>query len=76
MPVAAAEGHPGLTGVAGHLHGLKVAGGVGHLAEVGSGREAKGQSESVGVEGLERRDWRLAGGAGGPVCQVEEVEAR
>lgn len=60
-------------GVGGRLRGLKMAAGVGLLAEVGPGRAAKGQGESVGVEGLDRRDWSLAVEAGGPVCQVEEV---
>lgn len=79
MSVAAeVEDRPGLMGAVavGRLHELKMAVGVGHLAELGLGWEAKGQSESLGVEGLEQMDQSLAGVAGVPVCQVEEVEVQ
>lgn len=57
-----------------NLHEMEVAVGVGLLAVNILGLEAGGQSDLVGVEGLEQRGWTLAEEGGTPVCQVEEVE--
>lgn len=40
------------------------------------GWEAGGQSDFVGVEGLEQRGWSPAEKAGAPVCQGEVVEVQ
>lgn len=53
------------------LHGVEEAGGIQLHVVVGQGWEAGGQSDLVGVEGSEQRDWSLAERGEAPVCQVE-----
>ena len=56
-----------------HLHVVDVAEGMHFPAVTGLGWEAGRQSDLLGVEGLEQRDWILAEEAGDPVCQVGVV---
>lgn len=62
--------------VDGNLHGMEAAGGAGRCVGSGPGWEAGGPSDSVGVEGSERRDWSPAQEAVARAYRVEEAGVR